>query len=203
MSKGMTILYKVHQNLYVNLTNRCTCNCTFCLRNTKETVGESETLWLEREPSVQEVKDAFDAYDLSPYEEIVFCGFGEPTERIDDLIEIARYVKEKYQKKLRINTNGQGSLSNGKNIAPMMQGCIDVVSISLNTPNEERYHEIVRSRFGNQAFQAMLDFAKEVAKYVPEVVMSTVSTTITAQEEEECQKICDDLGVKYRIRPFE
>lgn len=203
MSKGMTILYKVHQNLYVNLTNRCTCNCTFCLRNTKETVGESETLWLEREPSVQEVKDALDAYDLSPYEEIVFCGFGEPTERIDDLIEIARYVKEKYQKKLRINTNGQGSLSNGKNIAPMMQGCIDVVSISLNTPNEERYHEIVRSRFGNQAFQAMLDFAKEVAKYVPEVVMSTVSTTITAQEEEECQKICDDLGVKYRIRPFE
>lgn len=203
MSKGMTILYKVHQNLYVNLTNRCTCNCTFCLRNTKETVGESDTLWLEREPSVQEVKDAFDAHDLSPYEEIVFCGFGEPTERIDDLIEIARYVKEKYQKKIRINTNGQGSLSNGKNIAPMMEGCIDVVSISLNTPNKERYHEIVRSRFGNQAFQAMLDFAKEVAKYVPEVVMSTVSTTITAQEEEECQKICDDLGVKYRIRPFE
>lgn len=203
MSKGMTILYKVHNNLYVNLTNRCTCNCTFCLRNTKETVGESDTLWLEREPSVEEVKKEFEKFDMSQYEEVVFCGFGEPTERIDELIEIAKFVKEKYGKKIRINTNGQGSLSNGRDIAPLMKGCVDTVSISLNTPNEERYHEIVRSRFGDKAYQAMLDFAAEAKKYVPEVIMSTVSTTISAEEEEQCRKICEKLGVKYRIRPFE
>lgn len=203
MSKGMTILYKVHNNLYVNLTNRCTCRCTFCLRNEKETVGESSTLWLEREPSVEEVEKEFEKFNMDDYEEVVFCGFGEPTERIDDLIEIAKFVKEKYNKKMRINTNGQGSLSNGKNIAPMMQGLIDTVSISLNTPNEQRYHEIVRSKFGDKAYPAMLDFAREVKKYVPKVVLSTVSTTITEEEEEQCRKICEELGVEYRIRPFE
>ena len=203
MSKGMTILYKVHNNLYVNLTNRCTCSCTFCLRNEKETVGESSTLWLEHEPSVEEVKKEFEKFNMDEYNEVVFCGFGEPTERIDDLIEIAKFVKEKYHKKIRINTNGQGSLSNGKDIAPMMKGVVDIVSVSLNTPNEKRYNEIVRSRFGDQAYQAMLSFVKEVKKYVPEVVLSTVSTTITKEEEEECRKICEDLGVTYRIRPFE
>lgn len=203
MTKGMTTLYKVHNNLYVNLTNRCTCSCTFCLRNEKETVGESSTLWLEHEPSVEEVKKEFEKFNMDEYNEVVFCGFGEPTERIDDLIEIAKFVKEKYHKKIRINTNGQGSLSNGKDIAPMMKGVIDIVSVSLNTPNEKRYNEIVRSRFGDQAYQAMLSFVKEVKKYVPEVVLSTVSTTITKEEEEECRKICEDLGVTYRIRPFE
>ena len=203
MTKGMTILYKVHNNLYVNLTNRCTCSCTFCLRNEKETVGESSTLWLEHEPSVEEVKKEFEKFNMDEYNEVVFCGFGEPTERIDDLIEIAKFVKEKYHKKIRINTNGQGSLSNGKDIAPMMKGVVDIVSVSLNTPNEKRYNEIVRSRFGDQAYQAMLSFVKEVKKYVPEVVLSTVSTTITKEEEEECRKICEDLGVSYRIRPFE
>lgn len=203
MTKGMTILYKVHNNLYVNLTNRCTCSCTFCLRNEKETVGESSTLWLEHEPSVEEVKKEFEKFNMDEYNEVVFCGFGEPTERIDDLIEIAKFVKEKYHKKIRINTNGQGSLSNGKDIAPMMKGVIDIVSVSLNTSNEKRYNEIVRSRFGDQAYQAMLSFVKEVKKYVPEVVLSTVSTTITKEEEEECKKICEDLGVTYRIRPFE
>lgn len=203
MTKGMTILYKVHNNLYVNLTNRCTCSCTFCLRNEKETVGESSTLWLEHEPSVEEVKKEFEKFNMDEYNEVVFCGFGEPTERIDDLIEIAKFVKEKYHKKIRINTNGQGSLSNGKDIAPMMKGVVDIVSVSLNTPNEKRYNEIVRSRFGDQAYQAMLSFVKEVKKYVPEVVLSTVSTTITKEEEEECRKICEYLGVTYRIRPFE
>ena len=203
MTKGMTILYKVHNNLYVNLTNRCTCSCTFCLRNEKETVGESSTLWLEHEPSVEEVKKEFEKFNMDEYNEVVFCGFGEPTERIDDLIEIAKFVKEKYHKKIRINTNGQGSLSNGKDIAPMMKGVVEIVSVSLNTPNEKRYNEIVRSRFGDQAYQAMLSFVKEVRQYVPEVVLSTVSTTITKEEEEECRKICEDLGVTYRIRPFE
>ena len=203
MTKGMTILYKVHNNIYVNITNRCTCSCTFCLRNEKETVGESSTLWLEHEPSVEEVKKEFEKFNMDEYNEVVFCGFGEPTERIDDLIEIAKFVKEKYHKKIRINTNGQGSLSNGKDIAPMMKGVVDIVSVSLNTPNEKRYNEIVRSRFGDQAYQAMLSFVKEVRQYVPEVVLSTVSTTITKEEEEECRKICEDLGVTYRIRPFE
>lgn len=203
MTKGMTILYKVHNNLYVNLTNRCTASCVFCLRNERETVGESSTLWLEREPSVEEVKEEFKKFNMDEYEEVVFCGYGEPTERIDDLLKIAEFIKEKYGKKIRLNTNGQGSLANGKDIAPLMKGLIDTVSISLNNPDAKGYQEIVRSKFGEQAFQAMLDFAKEVKDYVPEVVLSTVSTTITEEEENQCREICKNLGVKYRIRPFE
>ena len=200
---AMTILYEVHNNLYINLTNRCPCACTFCLRQTRESLEESGPLWLEHEPAAAEVKEAFRNVDVSPYEEIVFCGFGEPTEALDVLLEVARWLKETYQKPIRINTNGLGSLVNGKDIAPLLEGLVDTVSISLNTPNADRYHELVRSRFGDVSFDAMLSFARECTKYVPHVVMTTVSTTLTAAEEDACRKICRDLGVTYRIRPWE
>lgn len=204
MEKSMTIVYRVHDNLYVNMTNRCSSSCVFCLRNTRDRMDQEKgSLWLSHEPSVEEVKLAFEKENMSQYREVVFCGFGEPTERFDDLLTIAAFVKERYQKPIRINTNGQGNLINKRDIVPEMKGLVDVISISLNTPNEDRYHELVRSRFGDQAFQAMLDFAKEAKEYVPQVILSTVETTITKEEEKECQKICDDLGVTYRIREFE
>ncbi len=204
MEKSMTIVYRVHDNLYVNMTNRCSSSCVFCLRNTRDRMDQEKgSLWLSHEPSVEEVKQAFEKEDMSQYREVVFCGFGEPTERFDDLLTIAAFVKEQYQKPIRINTNGQGNLINKRDIVPEMKGLVDAISISLNTPNEDRYHELVRSQFGDQAFQAMLDFAKEAKEYVPQVVLSTVETTITKEEEKECQKICDDLGVTYRIREFE
>lgn len=199
----MEILYKVHDNLYVNLTNKCPCACTFCLRQNMDHVGESASLWLEREPSFEEVKNAFAAFDMKAYRELVFCGFGEPTEALDVLIKTAQYVKNTWDKKIRLNTNGLGNLIHGRNIVPELAGLIDTVSISLNTPNEKRYHAIVRSRFGEQSFQAMIDFAKECTKYIPQVVMSTVDTTITKEEEKECQAICDAIGATYRIRPWE
>lgn len=199
----MTILYEVHNNLYINLTNKCPCNCTFCLRQTRDHMDDSGSLWLEREPSVQEVIDTFAAFDLDKYDEIVFCGFGEPTERIDAIIEVAGYLKANFNKPLRINTNGLGNLINNKDITPMLKGLIDTISISLNTPNKERYYELTRSRFGIDSFDAMLDFAKKAAAYVPNVILSTVETTITKEEEIECQRICDELGVTYKIRPYE
>jgi TatD family-associated radical SAM protein len=134
---------------------------------------------------------------------VVFCGFGEPTEALDVLLETARFVKEKYQKPIRINTNGLGSLVNGKDIAPLFAGLIDTVSISLNTPDPAKYHALVRPKFGEQSFDAMLAFAREVKTYVPHVVMTTVATTLTAEEEAQCAQICADLGVTYRIRPWE
>ena len=203
MKKEMTIVYKVHNNLYVNLTNRCSCACTFCLRQTRDHMEDSNSLWLSHEPSFEEVKEAFNAFDVASYDEIVFCGFGEPTERFDLILEVSRYLKETYHKPIRINTNGQGDLINMRSIAPEMKGFIDTVSISLNTPDAAKYHELVRSEFGEKAFDAMLTFAKEAKKYVPNVVLTTVATTLTPEEEAACQKICDDLGVTYRIRPWE
>lgn len=199
----MTILYEVYDNLYVNLTNRCPCACTFCLRQTKDEMNGSGSLWLEREPSVEEVKAEFDKFDMKKYKEVVFCGFGEPTERLEDLIVIADYVKERYGLPVRVNTNGLSDLICKKDTAPMFAGHVDVVSISLNTPDPEEYDRLTRNKFGGEAFGALLRFAERVKKYVPEVVLTTVETTISEEEQEECLNICDRIGVRYRIRAWE
>ena len=199
----MVILYEVHDNLYVNLTNKCPCACTFCLRQNRDEMNHSGSLWLEREPALDEVKAEFEKIDMSKYREVVFCGFGEPTERLDVLLDAAAFVKEKYGKTIRVNTNGLGDLINGKNTAPMYEGKVDIVSISLNTPNPERYLELTRSKFGIGSHAAMITFAKNVKRYVKQVIMTTVGTTLTAEEEDECRRICEKIGATYRIRPFE
>lgn len=203
MEKEMTILYQIHNNLYVNITNKCSSACVFCLRQTRDKMGESGSLWLAHEPSLEEIKNAFSQMDMNQFNEIVFCGFGEPTERLDVLLESAKFVKKEYHKKIRINTNGQGDLINEKDIAPLFEGVFDTVSISLNTPDEKQYNELVRSRFGDQAYSAMISFVKQVRNYVPKVILSTVETTITKEEEVRCEEICKSLNVTYKIRPFE
>ena len=197
-----TVLYPYRGNLYVNLTNRCPCRCTFCLRQTKDEMDGSGSLWLEHEPTVDEVRAELDKYDLSAYGELVFCGFGEPTERLDAIVEITKYVKSVSDIPVRVNTNGLSDLINGRDTAADFAG-VDAVSISLNTPEPEEYLRLTRSRFGPGSFEAMLSFAGRVKDYVPKVTLSTVGTTITHDEEERCAEICRKLGVTYRIRPFE
>ncbi len=200
---AMEILYEVHDNLYVNLTNRCSCACTFCLRQDRDQMGKSKSLWLDHEPTAKEVIAEFGKFRREDYKEVVFCGFGEPTEAFEVLKEVAAYVKKEWKCPIRINTNGQGSLINSRDIAPELSGLIDTVSISLNHPDPEKYQELVCSRFGAEGYKGMLAFAKECTKYVPHVVMTTVDTTITKEEEEYCRRICGDLGVTYRIRAWE
>ncbi|MCC8168843.1 MAG: TIGR04100 family radical SAM protein [Oscillospiraceae bacterium] len=199
----MVILYEVHNGLYVNMTNKCPCACEFCLRQTKDEMNNSGSLWLEREPTVEEVINEFSKFDMSKYDEVVFCGFGEPTERLEDLLKVAEFIKKTYDIPIRINTNGLSDLIYRKDTAPMFEGLIDTVSISLNTPNPDRYLELTRNKFGKESFDAMLNFAKNVKNYVKKVVLTTVSTTLTAEEEAQCGEICRNLGVDYRIRPFE
>ncbi len=198
----MEILYKVHNNLYVNLTNKCPCSCTFCLRQDKDRVGESDSLWLDRDPTTDEVVAEFENFDVKSFDEIVFCGFGEPTEALPVLLETAAYIKEEFTLPVRINTNGLGNLIWGRDIVPDLKGLADSVSISLNAPTSERYQELTRSRFGEGSFEAMLDFARKCKAQMSQITMSTVETTITREEEAECQKICDEIGAVYRIRTF-
>ena len=200
---NMEILYKVHDNLYVNLTNKCPCSCTFCLRQTMDRVGESDSLWLDREPEYEEVVDCFEGFDMTQYKELVFCGFGEPTEALDVLVRVAAYAKKTFNIPIRLNTNGLGNLVNNRDIVPELAGLIDTVSISLNNPDPVRYNELVRSRFGEGAFQAMLDFAASCVGVIPNVVLTTVDTTISKEDEKKCQRICDEIGATYRIRPYE
>ena len=199
----MEILYKVHSGLYVNLTNRCSAACTFCLRQSMDRIGESGTLWLEREPTAQEVEAEFQKWDLSQFTEIVFCGFGEPTCALPVLLETAAWLKARTDLPIRVNTNGHGSLIAGYDIAQELAQCVDTVSISLNHPDPQQYQALVRSRFGDRAFPGMLEFAKHCVAAGLHVVMTTVDTTISHQEEEQCQKICQEVGADYRIRPWE
>ena len=202
MSKGTTFAYRSGTNLYVNLTNRCCCDCTFCIRNSSQSVGEADTLWLEHEPSAQEALDAIAAFPSESYNELVFCGYGEPTEALDTLLEVAAEAKRRWGKTIRLNTNGQANLIAGENIVPRLVGLVDTVSISLNSPNPQVYFTLMRSQFGMGAYQAMLDFARECVRLLPQVVLTTVETTITPQEEEECARICSAIGATYRIREW-
>lgn len=199
----MTILYPVYHNLYVNMTNRCPCACTFCLRQNGEGAYGSEPLWLDREPTVEEVIAAFDEWDLTQFEEIVFCGYGEPTERLDDLLAVASYLKKVHHKTIRINTNGMADLIAGEPTAHKLKGLVDVVSISLNSPDEAEYLRVVRPKFGAGSYQAMLRYAKDCTAYVPKVVMTVVDEVTTKEEQEECRNICEQLGATLRVRPYE
>ncbi len=202
MAKAMNILYEVHDGLYVNLTNRCSCRCTFCLREEADGAHGSGCLWLEREPSAAEVIAAMKQRPMEQYSEVVFCGYGEPMEAFDVLKEVAQWVKETYQLPVRINTNGQGSLICGRDILPELEGLVDALSISLNTPDAEEYAALTRSEFGTAGFEAMLAFAEGARAYVPSVTLTTVATTITPEQEETCARLCETLGVTYRIRPW-
>lgn len=201
--KDNVFVYKFGNNLYVNLTNRCNANCVFCLRQTREQMENSGSLWLEREPSVEETERAFAAWNVEDFDEVVFCGFGEPTLRLQELLEVADFVRSNYKKPVRLNTNGLANLEYGRDITPLLRGKIDVLSVSLNTPDRQKYYELTRNKFGPDGFAGMLDFVRRAKTYVPKIILSTVATTLTAQEEEQCKKICEELGVIYRIRPFE
>ncbi len=198
----MTITYPVSKGIYVNITNRCPCACTFCIRNHKDHVFESDTLWLDREPTVQEICDSLDTWNLEEYEEIVFCGFGEPTVRLYDLLEVARYIKSKGNIKIRINTNGLADLIWNKSTASELKGVIDTVSVSLNATNKEDYLKVVRPKFGIESFDAMLKFTKECTEYVPSVMMTVVDVVTTKEEQEACRKICESVGAIFRVRPY-
>lgn len=199
----MTITYPVYNGIYVNMTNRCPCACTFCLRHQSDRIYGSDSLWLDREPSVQEVCNSIDTWDLTKYSEVVFCGYGEPTERLNDLLAVASYIKSKADIKIRINTNGLCDLIAGEPTAHKLSGLIDTVSISLNATNKEDYFRLVRPKFGIDSYDAMLAFAKDCTKYVPNVVMTVVDKVTTKEEQEKSKEICDSLGVKLRVRPYE
>lgn len=198
----MTITYPVSTGLYVNMTNRCPCACTFCIRNHKDHVFESDTLWLDREPTVQEICESLDTWNLEEFEEIVFCGFGEPTVRLYDLLDVARYIKSKSDIKIRINTNGLADLIWNKSTASELNGLIDTVSISLNATNKQDYLEIVRPKFGIESFDAMLKFTKDCTQYVSSVIMTVVDVVTTKEEQEKCKEICESVGAVFRVRPY-
>ncbi len=196
----MVICYEARDGLYVNLTNRCTNACSFCLRE-QNSFAYGHDLWLVREPSKEEIWDEIKKQDLSKYKEIVFCGYGEPMMRFPDIVWVAKKLKEKYPLPIRINTNGQANLLFKEDVTPMLEGLIDTMSISLNASDAKKYDEICHSIFGEEAFSGLLDFAKKCKAHIPNVVLSVVDV-IGAEEVEKCQKIADEIGVTLRVRAY-
>ena len=195
----MTISYREGSGLYLNLTNRCTNDCAFCVRNIKDSVGDAESLWLDHEPTAEEIISDLEQRDFSEYTEVVFCGYGEPMMCLDILLEVAAYLRKKTTLPIRINTNGHANLIYGEDVTPKLEGLIDVVSISLNSATAEEYDRLCQPIFGQAAYDGLLDFASRAKKYVKKVVLSVVDI-LPKEELELCRKRAEDAGVELRIR---
>ncbi len=194
----MTIAYGRGSKLYLNITNRCTNNCVFCIRRTKEGVGYD--LWMPKEPSLQEALDAID--NPEQYEEIVFCGYGEPLIRIEMVAALAGELKKKGTRQIRINTNGHANLIHNRNVVPELAEYVDVMSISLNAQNAKTYGKISRPiKFSaDEAYTAVLEFARESKKHIKKVVLSVVNWP--GVDLKACKEVADEIGADFRIRKF-
>lgn len=199
-----TVLYEYGDGLYVNITNKCPCRCSFCVREQMDGVGDADSLWLKQEPTAEEVKAMLARRDLSAYRELVFCGYGEPTERLDVLLSVARYAKEKRSDlPIRINTNGLADLLYGRDTTGDLKGVVDDVSISLNASNAQNYVELCHPRYGMRSFDAILDYAYRVKKCVSHVTLSVVEFALSTEEILICRGIAKRLGVAFRVREAE
>ncbi len=194
------ILYTYQNQVYANITNRCDCNCQFCIRSHKDSVGEAENLWFHAEPTLEEIKAAMDDFDFAGYEELVYCGYGEPTCALENMLASAAYAKEKYGIKVRLNTNGLANLYHKRNVVPELAKVVDSVSISLNAPTADKYQEVTRPQFAN-AFPAMLEFAK-LAKEAFGHTQLTVVDVLPKEDIEASRKLAEELGIYLRIRKF-
>lgn len=195
------IVYTYENSVYMNITNRCPCSCVFCIRSNGDGLGSAESLWLKKDPTLDEIKAEIDEFDFSPYDEVVFCGYGEPTQAIENLIAAAKYLKEKHGLKIRLNTNGLSDLINGRETSKELGEVVDSISISLNAPNAERYHKVSRSKFGEAAFPALLKFAEDCKKYIPQIKF-TVVDVISEEEIAECKKIAEKMQIPLRVREW-
>jgi TatD family-associated radical SAM protein len=155
-------------------------------------------LWLDEEPTAEEI---IADIEKSPeeYDEVVFCGYGEPLTKLEVLKKVASYLQD-FDVTVRVDTNGQANLIHGRNILPELEGLIDIISISLNAKNANKYQQLCESEFGEEAFSAVLNFAEESKKCIPEVILTVVNYPTTSIYE--CRKIAENLGVEFRVRQY-
>ena len=196
-----TYLYTLDGNLYVNLTNKCSNGCDFCVRN-ERTSYYGNYLWLRHgDPTAEKVISAANGLgDLSRFKEVVFCGFGEPTYKVAEMVALCDYFHEKGLK-TRLNTNGQGNLINKRDIVPELKGKIDFVNISLNASCVEKYQPICRSQFGEAGFAGLIEFAKLCRRNGVPCRFSIVDC-IGEEEVEACKRLAQSVNIPLYIRDY-
>lgn len=191
------IYYKAHGNLYINLTNRCTADCVFCIRKfTTEVYGYD--LRLSKEPSEEKLIETLETLDLSKYREIVFTGFGEPTLRLDVLLSVARWLKKRGLK-IRLDTNGHAFLINPERnvMAELKEAGVSAISVSLNAESEEIYNRLCRPSL-KSAYITMLDFVEEAIK--AGIPTRTTVVEFPGVDVEKCRKLAAELGSDFYVR---
>ncbi|MEM3011191.1 MAG: TatD family nuclease-associated radical SAM protein [Candidatus Bathyarchaeia archaeon] len=198
--KDSSIVYWLGENLYLNITNKCSNNCYFCLRNFREGVG-GFNLKLEKEPSIEEViNELRKVVNLKNWNEIVFCGFGEPLERLDCVLEVSKWIKQHYGKavRIRIDTNGHGYLLNPKQevIKELKEAGVDKISVSLNAQDKETYEQICKPTFEN-AFQNVLDFIMKAKEFLD---VEITAVTVPEADISKIRELAEKMGVKFRVR---
>ena len=206
MKKAMTLTYETGGNLYLNVTNQCPCACVFCIRKNDDGAYGSDPLWLKHEPSMQEMLDALAERDLTSYPEIVFCGYGEPTMRLDFICELSAQIRKLCPTAvLRINTNGLTELYSPDadgNAAKRVAQAFDKISISLNGGDPAVYNRVTRPKgLPDNAFDTMFSFAKTCKAEGAEVVF-TVVDVITPEEIAAAQAKADELGITLHVREY-
>lgn len=190
------VVYQIRNSLYLNITNRCTAACMFCVRYHTDFV-KGHNLRLNEEPSAEEVITAIG--DAKKYGEVVFCGYGEPLIRLDAVKKIAEAVKRQGVK-VRIDTNGHANLIHKRNILPELAGLVDSICVSLNAHNAALYERICQPKFGPSTYEAVKEFIREAVKYIPEV--SATAVTCPGVDIEACRRIAEGLGAKFRVREY-
>ncbi len=193
------IVYPIRDSLYLNITNRCTNACVFCVRNSTDFV-KGHNLRIKNEPTAHEIISAMERADFTRYREVVFCGYGEPFLRLDVIKEVAREIKNRGVK-VRINTNGHALLINGERFLPELKGLIDAVSVSLNFPTEAEYKKYCRPQ-RKGAYNSLKEFVKRATEYIPEVTVTALA--MPGVDIEECRRIAEDeLGASLRVRNYD
>jgi TatD DNase family protein len=197
-----SVAYQIKNSLYLNITNRCTNACTFCIRYIQKLFNGKHPLWLIQEPTAEELWAAIG--NPACFDEIVFCGYGEPLLRLDlvkllcEKIVAARGKNR--QPKIRIDTNGQASLFYMKNILPELKELVDEIQISLNAENAQPYETLCRPLYGTKAYPAILAFTREAKKHIPRVILSAVD--LPSINKEACRQVAKQLEVDFKIRPY-
>jgi TatD DNase family protein len=197
---GPCLVYPIRDSLYVNVTNECSNRCTFCPRSAGDLVVKGHDLRLAREATAEEIVKALEDAGVGRYEEVVFCGFGEPTLRLEVVKAVARAVKDRWHKKTRLNTNGQGSALAGRDIAPELAGLIDAVSVSLDAPDAATYDRLCRPTVPG-AFAAVRAFLRACKACIPEVRATAVA--VPGLDLEAVRRLAEDeLGVEFEVRAY-
>jgi TatD DNase family protein len=191
------VSYKIRNSLYLNITNRCTNSCLFCAKR-EDYYVKGHYLKLPVEPSVEEV--IAEVGDPGQYDEVVFCGFGEPLLRLEDVKAVAKALKAKGAR-IRVNTDGLANLVHGRNILPELSGVVDAISVSLNAPDAETYARICPNRYGAGSFHAILDFLREAPRHLPSVTATAVALP-GLDHDAVCRLASSIPGVGFRLRPF-